>query len=184
MNIKCDVYTLWLELFTGLHRSSFIQFQEAAERIAFHLKTEHTRVVYLLDNTQNNDPDLCAATTRICINMNDTRNNFQINVDFILPVYPYLKQRKNSNKNTQISGVNIKSKFQSKMWVDLLWHKKDEHKKLTKEQRAEWYKCQKFKDRRYVTNKQRQSYGKHTKVSDKKKFQANISTLETQLKVV
>ena len=49
MNTKWNGRTFRLEKFTGLHLSSFVQFQEAAEHIAFHLTTEHTRVGYLLD---------------------------------------------------------------------------------------------------------------------------------------
>ena len=40
------------------------------------------------------------------------------------------------------------------------------------------------KDGKYITNKQRQSFGQPPKVSVKKNFQANISTIEAQLKVV
>ena len=73
MNNKCNGRTFRLENFKGLHRSSFVQLQEAAEHIAFQLPTEHTHIGYLLDNIQNNDPNLRAAIARICINMNDTR---------------------------------------------------------------------------------------------------------------
>ena len=70
MNTKCNGHTFILENFTGLHKSSFVQLQEAAEHIYFQLPTEHTRVGYLLDKTQNNNPNLRAANAIICINNN------------------------------------------------------------------------------------------------------------------
>ena len=81
--------------------------QEAAEHITFQLPTEHTRIGYLINNIQNNDPDIRAAIASICINVNGIRENFETTVAFLLPVGPYLKQRNKSDKNSRISDVNI-----------------------------------------------------------------------------
>ena len=110
--------------------------QEAAEHIDFQFTTEHTRVGYLLDNTQNNDTNLRAATDSIRIEINGTIHDFETTFAFLLPVDPYSKQRNNSNKNAQIADVNLKVKFQSKTGVNFICYKKDEHKKLTKEKHA------------------------------------------------
>ena len=101
----------------GLHRSSFIKWQEAVENIAFQLPTEHTPVGYLIDNIQNNDTNIRDYTAITCINMNGMRDDFETTVSFLLPVGPYLNQSNNSNKNAQISDVNIKGKFQSKTGI-------------------------------------------------------------------
>ena len=168
----------------GLHWSSFIQLQESAEQISFQFPTEHTRVGYFIDNIENNNPDLRVDIAIIRINMNGTRDDFETTIYFLLPVDPYLKQRNNFNKNSQIAGVDLMGKFQINTGVDFIWYEKDEYKNLTKEQHSkldEWYKT---KDRKYITNDQRQSSGQPPKVSAKKKLQVNISTLEAQLNAV
>ena len=58
MNTKWNGRTYSLEKFTGLHRSAYIQLEEASQHVNFQLPTEHTRVGYLIDNIQNSDPDL------------------------------------------------------------------------------------------------------------------------------
>ena len=117
MNTKWNGRTFSLENFTGLYQSSFFKLQEADEHIAFQLPTGHTRVGYLLDKTQNNNPNLRAANAIICINNNGMIEYVETTVAFVLSRYPYSKQRNNSNNNAQISDVNIKGKFQSKTGI-------------------------------------------------------------------
>ena len=139
MNTKWNVRTFSLENFTGLHRSSFVQFQDSAEHIEFQFPTGHTRVGYFLYNTKNNDPYLSDSIAGIHINTNGMRDCFETTVSFLLPMYPYSKKRNNSNKNAHIDDVNFKGKFKSKKGVYFCWYKKDEYKKLTKEKRAKLY---------------------------------------------
>ena len=136
--------------------------QEADEPIAFQLPTKHTRIGYLIDNIQNNNPNLCADIAGICINMNGMGDDFENTVAFLLPMDPYSKQSNNSNKNAHITDVNLKGKFKSKTGLHFSWHKKDEYKKLTKEQHSKWYEWHKYKDGRDITNNQRQSSGENS----------------------
>ena len=56
MNTKWNGRNYSLDKFVGLHRSSFVQLEEAAEHVHFQLPTQHTRVGYLIDNIENQDP--------------------------------------------------------------------------------------------------------------------------------
>ena len=51
-NVKWNSHNYTLENFTGLHRSCYINLEEARQHIDFQLPTEHTRVGYLIDNIQ------------------------------------------------------------------------------------------------------------------------------------
>ena len=61
MNTKWNGRACSLEKFAGLHRNACVNMTEAASHIAAQLPTEHARVGYLLDNIENNDPDLKAV---------------------------------------------------------------------------------------------------------------------------
>ena len=165
MNTKWNGRTFSLENFTNFHQSSFVQFQQAAEHIAFRLPTEHTCVGYFLDNIQNKYPNICADIASIHINVNGMRDNFETTAAVLFPMDPYAKQINNSNKNAHIFYMNIKGKFQRNTGVYIFQYEKDEYKKLTKDQRAKFYSCQKSKYRKYITNQQRQSSGKPPNVT-------------------
>jgi hypothetical protein len=133
-----------LEKFTGLHRSSFVQLEEAAEHVDFQLPTEHTRVGYLMKNIKNADPDLRAVIASIRLDTNNMRNNFEAAVASLLPVCPYAKHRAdNQRSRAQVSDITLKSKSQSKTGVDFRWHTKSEYDKLNQAQRKELYTWQK-----------------------------------------
>ena len=105
MNSKWNGRTCSLEIFTNLHRTSFIQLEEAATHTNFQLPNNHTRVSYLIDNIVNNDPDLRAAITSIRVNTDNMLSNFEGAVTFILPVNPYIKHKEKLNKAPQIHDV-------------------------------------------------------------------------------
>ena len=184
MNTKWNGRNYSLEKFTGLHRSSFIQLQEAAAHVHFQLPTEHTRVGYLIDNIENSDPDLRAAIASVRINTNGMRDNFERTVAFLLSVDLYSKSRsRNREKNPSISDVKLlKGKQQSKTGVDFRWHTPSEYRKLNKEQRAELYEWQNTKEGKEAISKQRGDDGKDSKQESKKKMRAKINSLEAKLK--
>mmetsp|Transcript_19836 Transcript_19836/g.27898 ORF Transcript_19836/g.27898 Transcript_19836/m.27898 type:complete len:146 (+) Transcript_19836:905-1342(+) len=67
---KWNGRTYSLEKFTNHHRAAFVMLQEAKEHVDFQFPTEHTHVTYLLDNIDNNDPDLLAALSNIRADIN------------------------------------------------------------------------------------------------------------------
>ena len=97
MNTKWNGRNYSLEKFTGMHRSSFVQLEEAALHVNFQLPTQHTRIGYLIDNINNADPDLRAAIASIRIDTNNMRNDFEASVAFLLPVDPYTKHKAQLN---------------------------------------------------------------------------------------
>ena len=183
MNTKWNGKNFSLEKFTGMHRSSFVQLEEASDHVNFQLPTEHTRVGYLIDNINNPDPDLRAAIASIRIDTNGMRSDFETAVSFLLPVDPYSKTKRGQDKNINVSDVHaLKNKSSSKSGVDFRWYKPEEYKLLNKEQRAELYEWQKSKEGQSTTNKQKTSSGHKTKPSAKKKLQAKIAALEAAIK--
>ena len=183
MNSKWNGRTYSLEKFTGLHRTSFVQLQEAASHVNFQLPTEHTRVGYLIDNIDNSDPDLRAAIASIRLDVNGMRTNFEDAVACLLPVDPYAKHRSSKNKNAQISDVKLQSKAQSKTGVDFRYYKYDEYLKLNAEQKKELYHWQSTKEGKAIIAKQKAALGVKGKgQSTKNKYQSKISALEAKVK--
>ena len=64
------------------------------------------------------------------------RYDFELAFTCMLPVDPYVKHKRTSNRNDpQIGDTNaLKNKSQSKTGVDFRWHKGHKYAKLTKEQ--------------------------------------------------
>ena len=143
INNKWNGRQFGLDKFTNLHRTAFVQLQEAAIHVNFQLPNEHSRVGYLLDNITNSDADLRAALASIRADVNGMRDNFKAAVTFMLPVCPYTKHSKNRNSgNAMISDATLLGQSDSKTGVDLRWHTNAEYQKLTKEQRQELYQWQ------------------------------------------
>ena len=157
MNTKWNGRSYSLEKFTGLHRSSFIALQEAKQHVNFQLPTEHSRVGFLLENISNSDPDLRAALANIRADVNNMRDDFELSVQFLLPVCPYSKNRKNNRTQAQISDVTLSAKQQSNTGVDFRWHTKSEYKKLNADQKKELWLWQKTKTGRKLMKESRQS---------------------------
>ena len=196
MNVKWNGRNYSLEKFTGLHRSAYVQMQEASTHVTAQLPTAHTRVGYLLDNIMNPDPDLRAAisTIRMDSDVLGKRNDFEEAVKFLLPVDPYIKHRKNNQgRSVHISDTNaLMNQSSSSTGVDFRWYTYDEYKTLSKEQKSELYEWQennveevkKQKDA-YFKNKSKKtpsaSDNKSLKNS-RKRFKAKIAKLKAENK--
>ena len=61
MQNKCNGRFYSLENFVRLQRNSFVQIQEVAEHVKFQLRTNHSGVWFLIDNTSNSYTDLRAG---------------------------------------------------------------------------------------------------------------------------
>ena len=159
-----------LERFTSTHRSSFVQLEEASQHVDFQLLSEHSRVGYLIDNIDHPDPDLRAAIAAIRMNNNGMRSNFELAVSCLLPVDPYIKSKK--YLNAKVSDANaLQNKTNSKTGVDLRWHKPEEYRQLSKDQRNEIYEWQQSnKDK---TGKQKSNANHKPKMSARKKLKSH-----------
>ena len=131
INKKWNVRIYSLEKYTGIHFTEYIQLEEAEEHVHFQFTTQHTWVGYLLEKNHNNDTDLLSALDGVQVNMNVTRNDFELAVAFLLPVDPYDKHRSENNpRKPQISVITLKGRGHSKTGVDIRWYTKSEYTHL------------------------------------------------------
>ena len=145
-----DTYAL--ERFYQQHRNAFVSMQACAEHVAFQLPNEHSRVGYLIDAIENNDPPLQAALANVEEDVGDgtatnpgKRNDFELAVAYILPKDPVARKRDTVNKrgpgeisdlNANVSGFGVKPGIGS-TGVHLRWHSEEEYTGLSQEQRRE-----------------------------------------------
>ena len=176
LNTKWNGRVYSLEKFCNQHRSRFVNLEEAQNHVDFQLPTEHTRVGYLLDNIENADADLRAAIANIRQNVNNTRTGFESAIAVLLPVDPYLKQRKTFPKGNSTTGANVSSALSSaksdqsnagigKTGVDLRFHTEPEYVKLNpaqKEELYQWRSSQNGKKFSSDERKKRKSTGRPT----------------------
>ena len=117
------------------------------------LPDEHTRVGYLLESIQNNDPGLQAAMANVCSSKGPggMRSDFELMVAHILPYCPVAKKRTagsrrgpvdiwevNADKNEgNISSFGTKSRRGPKTGVLLRYHKHSEYQKLSEDEQSE-----------------------------------------------
>ena len=187
MNTKWNGRVYSLDKFCGAHRSAYVQLQEASSHVPFQLPTEHTRVGYLIDNINNNDPDLRAAIASIRLNTDNMRSDFEAAVACLLPVCPYTKSKSTSKKSIspQVSDVTLRHGSQSKTGVEFRWYTKQEYSKLSKEQRNELYQWQQSKDGKEKIKRSKEERQKKTQGdSPNKRLKSQISSMEKKLKKV
>ena len=89
----------------------------------------------------NSDPDLRAAISRVRINMDNMRDEFEGAAGFLLPVCPYTKhlnERGHSTSNRRganISNATLRGKSSIRTVVYICWHKRDEYAEISPEQK-------------------------------------------------
>ena len=141
-----------LEKHCAAHRHAYVQIQAASEHIEYQLPNEHSRVGYLIDSIQNNDPGLQAGLANVRSDKapGGMRGDFESMVAHILPYCPVSKKHTAGSKrdHADISGVSFAddtaeiSSFGSKSGVGksgvhLRFHKHAEYQTLNAEQKAE-----------------------------------------------
>jgi hypothetical protein len=84
-----------LEKFIAQHRNAFVSMRQCAEHVTFQLPNERTRVSYLLDAVQCNDPGLQAAMAQVRTDSdeNGRMNDFEATASYLLPYDPISKKR-------------------------------------------------------------------------------------------
>jgi hypothetical protein len=141
-----------LEKHCAAHRHAYVQLQAASEHIEYQLPNEHSRVGYLIDSIQNNDPGLQAglANVRSDKGPEGMRGDFETMVAHILPYCPVTKKRTAGSKrdhadisvtfaegeSADISSFGSKSGV-GKTGVHLRFHKHKEYQTLNNDQKAE-----------------------------------------------
>jgi hypothetical protein len=136
-----------LERHAAQHRSAYVSLEACAEHVDYQLPNQHSRVGYLLDSIQNNDPGLQAAMANIRSSKgpNGMRGNFEQTLAHILPYCPVAKKQTagakrgageiselNADKaEGNISSFGVKNGRGSKTGVHLRYHKHSEYQKLS-----------------------------------------------------
>ena len=134
-----------LEKFIAQHRHAFVSMQQCAVHVSFQLPNERTRVTFLLDAIQCNDPPLQASMALV---RNDDAatgkmNNFENTASFLLPHDPVAKKRTSTGKrgsaeisHTSSDKPSLKSGI-GRTGVHLRFHDYKEYKHLNQEQKEE-----------------------------------------------
>jgi hypothetical protein len=160
-----------LERHAAQHRNAYVSLVACAEHVAYQLPNEHSRVGYLLDSIQNNDPGLQAAmaNVRSSKGVGGMRSNFESMVAHILPYCPVAKKKTTGSKrgageistvdgdknDGNVSSFGVKSGRGPKTGVHLRYHKHSEYQKLSEDEQTEL--------REWRTTTQGAGKGKHTK---------------------
>ena len=83
-----------LERHAAQHRNAYVSLEACTEHVSYQLPNEHSRVGYLLDSIQNNDPGLQAAMANVRSSKapGGMGSNFELMVAHILPYCPVAKK--------------------------------------------------------------------------------------------
>jgi hypothetical protein len=170
-----------LEKHCASHRHAYVQLQAASEHIEYQLPNEHSRVGYLIDSIQNNDPGLQAglANVRSDKGPNGMRGDFEAMVAHILPYCPVSKKRTAGSKRghadisvtfaegdtAEVSSFGSKSGV-GKSGVHLRFHKHKEYQLLNPEQKSE---LKDWREKEIAAGRGGKSAGSASKVKSKDK---------------
>lgn len=140
-----------LERFLNQHRSAYSGLERCAENVATQLPDERTRVQYIMDNIQCNDPGVKAAIESIRVDdtANGLRNNFEAAVVHLQPCCPVSKRQRSSNKRglAEIAATSGSLKSGSGgTGVEYRYYTTKEYNKLSKDQKDELREYRKEKE--------------------------------------
>jgi hypothetical protein len=166
-----------LERHAAQHRNSYVSLVACAEQVDCQIPNQHSRVGYLLDSIQNNDPELQAAmvNVRTSKGANGMRSDFEQTVTHIQPYCPVAKKKTFGAKrgageissvdaevnDVQVASFGTKNGRWPKTGVHLRYHKHSEYQKLSADEQTEL--------REWRSN-QGNGEGKRTKDKPGKKF--------------
>ena len=138
-----------LEKFVQMHRNAFVSMEACILHVQFQLPNPFTRVGYLLDGIENNDPQLQAAIALVTddVGPGGKRQDFEATAAYLIPRDPVAKRRIVSEKRTaaEISGLGAevelgkqsKKKGIGRSGVHLRYHRPDEYSKLSQPEKKE-----------------------------------------------
>jgi hypothetical protein len=149
-----------LEKFIAQHRNAYVSMRQCVEHITFQLPNERTRVAYLLDAIQCNDPGLQAAMANVRTDTDPAdgkMNDFEATASYLLPYDPVSKKRAAGNKRglasiSEVSGADDTTDVSSvtfggnggkakasigKTGVEFRYYKPPEYNQLGADQKAE-----------------------------------------------
>jgi hypothetical protein len=134
------------------HRKAFILLGEAANHVLVQIPDKRTRVTNLMDSFETVDPTVLAAVLLVHQDEANKRLNFEAAVTFLIQSCPVVsKQKKMVTIDPNLLAINVLPTASGKAktgstGVPLRYHKMNEFKKLTAEQKTEisaWNKANK-----------------------------------------
>jgi hypothetical protein len=187
-----------LEKFIAQHRNAFVSMRQCAEHVTFQLPNERTRVAYLLDAVQCNDPGLQAAMAQVRTDSEaeGKMNDFEATASYLLQYDPVSKKRAAGTKRglsaiSEVTGedsADISSVSQGgrpktsvgKSGVEFRYYKSPEYNLLSSEQKSE---LKDYRDNKGGTHGRSPSPRKSRNVSrdDSKQKKWIASAVEKQL---
>ena len=183
-----------LEGFVSQHRNAFVSLQQCAEHVTtFQLPSEHSRVGFIIEGIQATDAGLQAAIASVKTSTapDGLRNNFEACVAHLLPYDPVAKKRAEQGRKrgaAQISNVDVdeeggeistthggKSKPSiGKTGVHLRYHKTEEYRQLTTEQKNE------LREWRLAHPEEMKKAKKPKSAKASKRFKKQVATIVAQ----
>ena len=176
-----------IKIHISKHREAFNDLSRAQAQIDYSPPNETSRVRYLLQSIETNDPTICAAKTTIKADAN-MKNDFELAADFLIVTAPTTKF--NNNQNHNVSATNSFNRNKSnnrsnktnrrnnsqrgkvdvgpKTGVELRFFNRGEWNRLTQAQRDE---CIEIRQKRKGDSK-----------NNDDQPQTKIAALETQIK--
>ena len=175
-----------LERYLNQHRSAYSGLERCAENVATQMPDERTRVQYLLDNIQCNDPGIKAALESIRVDDTATglRNNFEAAVVHLLPCCPIGKKKRDSSKRgfAEIAATSGSLKTgRGNTGVEYRYYKTKEYNNLSKDHKDELRKHRKEQPELYLKSKSNDDGGGKSGGS-LKKFKAQVASVVKELK--
>ena len=163
-----------LKLHVARHREAFNDMERASEHIAFNVPNGTSRVRYLLNSIESDNPTLCSCKTTIQAD-SIKKNDFEKAVDFLLTNAPKSKVNQTHKisaiKSTKKTGKKGKVKTGPKTGVELRFYKRKEWMDLTQEQRDECIEIRReSREKRKLEDAERTDYS------------AKIAALESKVK--
>jgi hypothetical protein len=188
-----------LERHAAQHRNAYVSLVACAEHVDYQLPNEHSRVGYLLESIQNNDPGLQAAmaNVRSSKGAGGMRSDFEQMVAQILPYCPVAKKRTTGSKRGpgkiseldaaksegtgNVSSFGAKSGRGPKTGVHLRYHKHAEYQKLSEDEQTELREWRSTKSGKSNSSKEK-SANKKVKFNEKSISAVIDKKIEAKLK--
>ena len=131
-----------IKIHIARHREAYNDLERASHHIMYVPPNETSRVRYLLNSIQTNDPMTCSEKTTIQANATN-KNNFEEAADFIIITAPKDTVQKRPHNISGLGSKRNQSYKKGKIrtvpttGVELRFYKKDEWRNLSQEQKDE-----------------------------------------------
>ena len=128
-----------LRIHIARHREAYNDLMRASQQITYDPPNEASRVRYLLSSIQSSDPTICSGKTTIQADA-DKKGDFEQAADFLLTICPAPKPQSQGNHRIAALKTKVKKgkiRTGPKTGVEVRFYRKDEWRKLSREEQRE-----------------------------------------------